>query len=413
MLPDSILNRRYMVVLYVALGIGGSAFSVLAIGAAIFSTAKLAMRRLTITRSPAAFSLAIAGLCYLASGLLMIANNPTDTSNYSIALERLVFLGFLPLFLQISLSHHESLRNSLETGSALGAVAVAVWALAEWSVSPLETVNFRAYGAPGNPGPFATSAAILFAVCLLAAFRPDRTRRSLFVAACACGALAVLMSGMRTLFPVLFLLPVLVALTWPEARRRLINRRSLWVLAAMALVLLAVGGPVAGHRVAHLLDITNATGLSPNADNSLGQRIALWQCAIDAFRQAPVFGLGRGAAMLFMSACTNNLVGVTLDYSHFHNALATAAAFGGLVEISATLALLLVPLHWCWHYRREADRRYGVILILSVLVVYGFNGTANLMLGHDIHDALYLHLMSVAFVLLAGDTSKVQSAAAE
>ena len=69
------------------------------------------------------------------------------------------------------------------------------------------------------------------------------------------------------------------------------------------------------------------------------------------------------------------------------------------------LAMLLVPLYWCWHHRQDPARRYGVVLILSILTVYGLNGTSNLMLGHDIHDALFVHLMAVGFVLLAGETA--------
>lgn len=400
MLSNSTLNRYYMIVMYAALGIGGSVFSIMAVGAAVFSTAKIFLGRLTMTRQPMILSVAVAGLAYFGSGLLIIAANPADAANYTLAIERLIFLGFLPLYLQISLMDRESLRDSLEIGAALGAVGVATWAVVEWAVYPLETISFRAHGAPGNPGPYATTAAVLFACCLLASFRAGRTRRPLFVAASLCAAFGLIMSGMRTVYPALIVLPVLLFITWPEARQRLAKRGAMWVFAASAVLLVSVGSVVLMSRLGHLLTMANFSGFSPTAANSIGERIALWYCAADAFREAPLFGLGRSDAYRYMHECTSALIGEPLEYSHFHNALATAAAFGGLVDVCATSALLLVPLYWCWRHRRDPDSRYGVILILSILTIYGLNGVTNLMLGHDIHDALFVHLMTVAFVLM-------------
>lgn len=402
MLSNSTLNRYYMIVMYAALGIAGSAFSVMAVGAAVFSAAKIAIGRLAITRQPVIFSVAIAGLAYLGSGLLMIAANPVDAANYTLVLERLIFLGFLPLYLQISLTDRESLRDSLEIGAAVGAAGVAAWAVVEWAVYPLETISFRAHGAPGNPGPYATTAAVLFACCLLASFRPGRTRRPLFVAASLCAAFGLIMSGMRTVYPALVVLPVLLFATWPEARRRITTRGAMWIFAASAAFLVSVGSVVLTSRLGHLFTMANFSGLSPTAENSIGERIALWHCAAQALTEAPLLGLGRSDAYLYMAECTNALVGQPIVYSHFHNAIATAAAFGGLVEISATVALLLVPLYWCWRYRHDPDARYAIVLILSILAIYGLNGLSNLMLGHDIHDMLFVHLMTVACALLAG-----------
>ncbi|RKF06507.1 hypothetical protein DEM25_013055 [Oceaniradius stylonematis] len=406
---NSTLNRYYMIVMYAALGMGGSVFSIMAVGAAVFSAAKIFLGRLTMTRQPMILSVAVAGLAYFGSGLLIIAANPADAANYTLAVERLIFLGFLPLYLQISLMDRESLRDSLEIGAALGAAGVATWAMVEWAVYPLETISFRAHGAPGNPGPYATTAAVLFACCLLASFRAGRTRRPLFVAASLCAAFGLIMSGMRTVYPALIVLPVLLFITWPEARQRLAKRGAMWAFAASAVLLVSVGSVVLMSRLGHLLTMANFSGFSPTAANSIGERIALWHCAGQALMEAPLLGLGRSGAYQYMGECTNALVGQPIVYSHFHNAIATAAAFGGLVEISATVALLLVPFYWCWRYWRDSDARYAIVLILSVLAIYGLNGLANLMLGHDIHDMLFVHLIAVACALLAGSRAETSA----
>ncbi|WP_306024843.1 O-antigen ligase family protein [Oceaniradius stylonematis] len=406
MLSNDRLNRSYMVLLYGALGFGGSLYSVLVTSAVIFSALKLVAGRLRDEPAPEIVTMAVAGLAYYASGLLIIVTNPGDAGNYPLAVERLLFIGFLPLYLQIALLNKEQLRESLEIGAAIGAAGVATWALIQWSLRPYETYYFRASGAPGNPGPFATTCALLLTVCLMAAVRSAKTRRrAIFLVASVLAALALMLTGMRTLYPALLLLPLLIIFLSGDAKTLLRRRGAVWTIGTMILVLMPVGGLVLYWRLSQLFQMIDLSGFAPSATNSLGQRIALLTCAYEGFLESPLFGMGRADAYEFMAACSRNLVGETLQFSHFHNALATAAAFGGLVEISAMLAMLLVPLYWCWHHRQDPARRYGVVLILSILTVYGLNGTSNLMLGHDIHDALFVHLMAVGFVLLAGETA--------
>jgi O-antigen ligase len=394
------LNRRYMMLLYGALGIGGSLYSVLVAGAGVFASIKFLAERRRAPLAPEVMMMALAGLAYYASGLLIIATNASDQGNYWLAVERLLFLGFVPLFLQISLSDGRAVRDSLEFGAAIGAAGIAAWALGEWVYSEFVILGFRAYGAPGNPGPYATTAAALMSICLLAAARPDQTKRPWFAAASLCAAFGLMMSGLRTLFPAVIIIPAIVLMAWPQAVNGFMKRTSLWVVLGVAIALVTASGLIISYRMTHLVSMIGWSGLSPTAANSLGERIALWYCAADAFREAPLFGLGRSDAYRYMHECTSALIGEPLEYSHFHNALATAAAFGGLVDVCATSALLLVPLYWCWRHRRDPDSRYGVILILSILTIYGLNGVTNLMLGHDIHDALFVHLMTVAFVLM-------------
>jgi len=408
MLSNDRLNRIYMVLLYAVLGIGGSAFSVLVIGAAIFSSVKLLARRLHFPRQPEIWSLTIAGLAYYGSGMLMIATNPFDAGNYPFSVERILFLGFLPLFLQIALLDRDRLIEVLEIGAAIGAAGLATWAVWEWWLYKGGFSDFRVSGAPGNPGPYATACGVLLAVCIIGSLRNVGTLKGRFLyLGMVLSAFSLMMSGMRTLYPLLLLLPLICIFLF-RGRSKTRNIRFTPTFAVLAIVVISLGGLVAFSRLGLLLSMLNESGLNASAANSLGQRIALLTCARDGFLSAPLLGMGRDGAYAFMSQCTEVLVGQPLQFSHFHNAAATALMIGGLPELMATSALLLVPLYWCWRHRRDPERRYGVVLILSILVVYGLNGTSNLMLGHDIHDALFVHLMAVALVLLVGDTATAQ-----
>lgn len=402
MLSNRALNRNYMVLLYSALGWGGSVFSVLTVGAIAFSGAKMALRRLSLPRDPPVLSMGLAGLAYYVSGLAMIVTNPFDQANYWLAIERLPFLGFTLLFAQITLLEARQLREALELGAAIGAFGLLGWALWEWMSLPFYTPYFRVHGAPGNPGPYATTAAFLFAVCLAAALRPRARWQWLYVISSLSAAAALSMSGLRTLYPVLIMFPLLMVFAFPRDGSGIDRKRLIWLAVGTVILVAPVAIYVISSRLADLVALLEATGLSPTADNSVGQRIGLWYCAADAFARSPIFGLGQSDAHVFMRQCTNALIGQPLSFSHYHNALATAAAFGGIVEVAATAALLLVPLFWCWRYRKVLDARYAVVLMTSILTVYGLNGFSNLMLGHDIHDALYVHAMSVALSLLVG-----------
>ncbi|MBO6639985.1 MAG: O-antigen ligase family protein [Roseitalea sp.] len=411
MLSNDRLNLVYLVLLYGALGLGGSAFSVLVIGAVIFSSVKLVIGRLPDGRQLLIGSFAIAGVGYYASGLLMIATHPADAGNYPLAVERLLFVGILPLFLQIALLDKDRLIDALEVGAAVGAAGVAGWAAWEWSAYTAQFSDFRVSGAPGNPGPYGTSCGILLAICMIGAIRSTTVhRRVVLFSGAVLSSFGLMLSGMRTIYPLLLIIPI-IGYYYFGYNSIAIRSRYRIFLVVISFLLITLGGFVALSRVTLLLSMVGESGLEPSATNSLGQRIALLICAQEGFLTAPLLGMGRDGAYAFMAHCTQNLIGEPLMFSHFHNALATAAVFGGLVEISATVALLLVPLYWCWRYRRNPEARYGVVLILSTLSIYGLNGAANLMLGHDIHDALFVHIMTVGFVLLAG--GKVAQGAAK
>lgn len=392
------LNRSFLVLLYALLGFGGSVYSALVFGAIGVCLAKLALGRLQLDWSALPVSIALAGLAYYVSGALMVVLQPGD-ANLSLLWERLPFLGFLPLIAQTSLSQREALRNGLEIGAIAGAFGVAVWVGIEFYLYQGPPATFRASGPAGNPGPFATTSAFLFAVTLFATGHGESRFRALAALGAVLSALAVGLSGMRTLLPVLVLVPLLYLIVFPEIRRAWLEPKILLVLAAACALFAVVTGPTIAERVSRLA--ADATvGFEPNASQSLGQRIAMWHCGWDAFTDAPLLGLGRAGAQDFMTECTLDITGKALAYSHFHNAVITALASGGLFELFATLLMLAVPVYWVWRRRHDPDARYGIALIGTVIIIFGLNGVANIMLDHDIHDALFIHATALGLAFL-------------
>lgn len=399
-MSNDTLNKAYLVLLYALLGFGGSLFTALVIGALAYSLARLATGRLQWTTDRMAWSIALAGFAYYLSGALMVALRPGD-DNLSLLWERAPFLVFLPLFAQMCLSERDGMRRGLETGALIGAFGLAVWIAVELVRFPGEIAGFRAHGPSGNPGPLATTAAFLFAVNLFAIAHTAGWQRLLAASGALLAALAVGLSLMRTLLPALVLIPILCLVAFPRFRQAALRPASLALFAVGLALFVAIAGSLIAGRIEDVLAYIADSGLRPSATDSLGQRFAMWACAWDAFELAPLFGLGRAGAQAFLTGCALGITGEGLVYTHYHNAALTALAFGGVIELGVTLALLLVPAYWAWRHRAAPEARYGCALIAAVLIIYGLNGLANIMLDHDIHDALYIHATTIGLVMIA------------
>lgn len=393
-LSNIALNGGYMVALYAMLGLGGSLFSVLVFMALAFALAKAVTGRLALVRDPAIVAMAVAGLIYYVSGVLMIALNMDDAGNYELLLQRLPFLGFLPLFAQLALSDPPALRRALEQGALIGALGVGLWA--GWD---LLAGMPRAEGAPGNSGPFATTAAILFGICLLGLANARRGHAILLALGAVSAAFALVASGMRTLYPALIVLPLVALIVLPDLRHRLSGRWALAGLAAALIVLVAAGGIMGQRYLAFIADLELA-GLEPTASSSLGQRLAMWQCALAGAADVPLFGMGRHDALVFMGQCTHELTGQPITHTHFHNVALNALVMGGLVELVAVGALLIVPVVVALRACRDPETRHGAALVFVVATAFGLNGLANITFGNDIHDALFIHAVTVGMALM-------------
>lgn len=377
------------------------------IGALIFSLAKLASGRLSLPTERMPYSIAVAGLGYYASGALMVVLD-RDGANLPLLWERAPFLCFLPLLLQLSLTDNRQLRWGLEAGALVGAFGLAAWIVAEIAMWPSALSAFRAQGPLGNSGPLATTAAFLFAINLYAIESGAVRKRVACAVAAFLSALVLALSGMRTLFPALIIVPLLFLAMFPDARRVALRPAPIAVIVAMTALFAAIGGPTIAARVQDLIALATDNRLLPTATDSLGQRIALWECAQGAIADAPLFGLGRASAQEFMAECTLQLTGQALSFSHFHNAVLTAMAFGGIIELVAISTMMLLPIYWVWRTRKVAEAGYGRALILALSVIFGLNGLTNLMLDHDIHDTLFIHATTVGLAMMAHRTPQMR-----
>ncbi len=398
------VNRLNTVSVGLAFGAGGSAGTVLVWFGMLYAIVRTIQIRTPIARPRPILFLTVAALLYWLSGALMAISNPDDPSNRWMLLERAFAPGILVLYARLVVSPPRATLVSLHVAGAVGAIACAFWAILE--VLILEEA--RAAGAAGNSGPFSTVAAVFFAFSL-AGFgdrggRVPPALRALFALGVLAGAYSVIASGMRTLLPALLLVPAILLVLQPSLWRY-INARSVLVALFAAAALALVTADTLVVRIGTLAAEISADGFAPNPATSLGQRMAIWQCGLEAVPDLWLTGDGRADAQTLMGDCTQASTGKRLQFSHYHNAPLTALLYGGLLELVAVLGLLLSPLLVLADVRKAHSdtMRAGIALTCCLVTIYALNGATNLMLGHDLLDALYVYFIAATLSVARND----------
>src|SRR5690606_13935063 len=124
--------------------------------------------------------------------------------------------------------------------------------------------------------------------------------------------------------------------------------------------------------------------------SSVGERLRLWQAAQEAISQSPIWGYGiqnRMAALTPTLIMDGNLV---RGFTHAHNGFLTFALDGGVLALSAVIAVLLVPAYIAWHAPRDASYRVRVFAALIVTSFYALCGMTQIMFKHDIMDSFFV-----------------------
>jgi O-antigen ligase len=346
------------------------------------------IRRKEVVRIALAFAalFAVEAFC----GLLTYNGRPTVGE----IVDKLPFLLFLPIYSRLRLSKPEDIRRAVETAalaSAFAALAIAICQVVD--------LGIRAEGAAGNSGPFAIGVLIAYAVNLLAAMRLKRWKKLFFSLAATAAAASVLLSGMRSLWPALILVPIIVAFVY---KKHAGTKSIVWVLAAGTVIVAAFGFAVSGfigERISiGMKDI--AAIESDNYSGSLGERLIVWKLGAELFEKAPIFGQGPGHAAELLGEGTKAITGRNFHFSHYHNVFLNFAVRDGILGVLAILGLIFVPPLASMRHARTEIGAYGLAFLLSIEACYLLSGLFGIMFGHDIFDAVFIISMVVAVFLI-------------
>ncbi|MGN6464719.1 MAG: O-antigen ligase family protein [Rhizobiaceae bacterium] len=325
----------------------------------------------------------VTSLLFLVEALCgLISYNGTPTL-VEIA-ENFVFLSFLPLYSRLSVSSRQGLRDSIETAAATGAFAAFLVSLYQVVV-----LHWRAEGGAGNAVPFAVASLVGYTIVCLGCMRAEGRRRLVLAAAiCASGACVVL-SGTRSLWPGLFIVPVVVGVIY---RHHLVTRGITRVAAILAVAALCMGLFAAGFiqkRIETGMRDVTASLSDDDYSGSFGRRLIIWRIGLELFEEAPIFGQGAGNAKLLLESRSTAL-GERMTYSHYHDVFLTYAVRDGMLGVLVVLAMVLAPLVLAARFARDEVGTYGLAFLAGMEIAFLLSGAIGIMFGHDILDALFM-----------------------
>lgn len=242
----------------------------------------------------------------------------------------------------------------------------------------------------GNPAVYAILGLAMGGIAALNISSPVAPRRWLAVAGLAGGLLCVVLSLTRGVW--LASLPILALLLVYAPRRWVPPLRRLPALAALVIVLAAAAVLVTPAVLALFKSTVTAFADIQHGDytSSPGQRVRMYLAAADAFQNSPFWGYGIQNRMAVVIAHYPPNSQKVVFYSHLHNGFFSAAIDGGVLGLTALVAMLASPIIAATRGPRDFGYRKRLFAALVLVGTYVLCGLTQIMFKHDILDAFFI-----------------------
>lgn len=374
----------------------GSVISFMLSGSVLWAALYLLLRRIALPENRAVLWIGAAFALFFAAEALAGLVNWSGGTLIEVV-ENLPFLGFLLVYGRLSLSRREEVLRACEVGTISGAFAACLIALMDVFLLG----DGRAEGLAGNPGVFALLTSVLYGLTIVIATRRNDSMRPWAVVAAVAAGSALILSGSRSLWPML-LVGLVIPLLVYRARFRLPNAGVLPVALAGLIALMAfVAQDVVQSRVMAISDSIERVE-EGDYGNSLGQRIRVWRAGAKLAVERPLLGHGPGRADNLVANRTAADGGPRLDFSHVHNFILEMMVRSGVVGVLALLIMLGLPIFLAAREAKDDIATAGFAFMLIFTSAYFFSGLFGIMLGHDITDAFFIYGSIVSSYLVFG-----------
>jgi O-antigen ligase len=392
--------------LYTAFMIGwgavvGTVITFFLSGAILAAFFRLYQRKITLPVDRDVLWIGGAFASFFLAEALAGAIHPDGLATLRQVFENIPFLFFLFIYGRLSLSSREGVLRSVEIGVFTGAFATLGFALVDAFIqhSP------RAEGMAGNAGPFGVICSVLYGFSLITGSRHTGAFRWIAALSAVSAAVALLLSGMRSLWPILLIAPSIPLVFFrPKLDMRTVWRIALIVAVPLIIAIFVSHSAVQSRIERFFTDVEQVEG--GDYENSVGYRLRLWEVGLDLAKKNPIFGQGPSNAIAAAKAAALDENGNPAGFSHFHNFLLNAMVRAGLVGVAALLAMFIVPVWVAVRRRKDGVGSIGLALMLALEAAYLLSGSVGIMLGHDILDTLFIYGMIVtSFIVLGGPPS--------
>lgn len=388
---------------FLAPPLAGSAVSFLYHGGALWAVAEIVRGRRELARDPR-FKAVVAAL-YLYCGALIVSAliNP----NRMDSLSSLVGLASLLLFPFVYSTWRISNADEIVEACLTACAAAAIGGLLLAMVQVHVLAGGRAEGGAGNALVFGNVVALAASVSLIGVFRHRARRRLLMICGFLAGALAVGYSASRA--PLILIVVNAVIVVAIHARGR---QGRLWALAALAalaallaLFMVGSGGFLLDRFDAIAGELARAYR-DGHFSTSVGLRVAMWQTGLELWLEKPLLGHGAGNIRLLLSGGLAQGYGLDIGFSHFHNVFINTMVEGGLFGLVGLVAMIVLPVLVALGVLLRSPApaaRFGATLLLVFFSMFCIAGMTNIVLHHDIMDAVFMCFLAVGLFLAIED----------
>lgn len=397
-------NRYFTMAVFAVPPVAGSAVSFLYNGGAIWALVSILRGRCALSREPH-FRATVAVLyVYSAAMIFSALINP----NLKESVRSLVGLGSLMLFPFAYSTWRISDRKQIVDACLIGCAAASVGGLiyAMYQVHMVPYI-WRAEGGAGNPLIFANVVALAGGISLIGAFQYRGWRRAALLGAFLASSLAVVYTVSRGPLVLVGVNVLLVAaIHMPRGRAAVPVIAALAAFAAIVVVFMMSDATLIERRLSATIDEFANLFQDGDLKSSTGVRAALWQAGIDLWLERPLFGHGAGNTRELLNLRVMEGFGMDLHFSHFHNVFVTTLVEGGLLALAGLLAMIAVPVYTAVRALSRTDRetvRFGATLLLVFFAMFVITGMTNIVLHHDIMDAVFMCCLAVGLFLTVGD----------
>lgn len=308
-------------------------------------------------------------------------------------IEDLPFIGLIPLFALCVADR----RTLLETVEKV-ATGVSVTALLVYLTGMVP--SYRPEFMAGNPSVLALLACILFVLTTSAAVRRMNKESRLYAVGMVASGFLIIVSGTRAAWPVLAIVPLFTLVLVVMRGVRFKFRTVVLFVSGLAIVGTIAFGVVQARIDYTLSDIERVQ--SSDFSGPIGERLIIYFAGYQLFQERPILGYGPGNERARVADRTFEIANRRIGYSHVHNAFLNQALRTGLMGVAALFAVLLAPLVVMLAEPKDDVGAAGIMIYAGALISYLSMGSFGILLGHDLHDSIFISLTCFTLYLVFG-----------
>lgn len=397
------VNRYFTMAIFLLPAVGGSAVSFLYNGGALWAFFDVARGRRELARQPRFQAVVAAIYIYCAALFLSVLVNPQPLEG----LRSLVGLASLLLFPFAYSTWRIANKDEIVAACLIACATACIVSLPIALTEAYFLGGKRVEGAAGNTLIFGNVVALTASVALIGVFHHRGWRRCFMLAGFFAGVLAVAYSVSRGPFILLVVNAAIVAAIHARGRHRGLWLLLIAVLLGAPLVLtLAEGDGLSAKFHLMFSQLENALG-GGDFNSSVGLRLAMWQTGIDLWLQKPLLGHGAGNIRELIAFNLLLNYGAGSGFTHFHNVFVNTLVEGGLIGLLGLVSMISFPVLAALRVLRhqpDGAARFGATLLLVYFSLFLITGSTNIVLHHDIMDAVFMCFLAVGLFLTLEDT---------